>query len=228
MGYRPTGDPVADALHELKERSWYALKDWPFYSGGGVGFVPGILGDFSAEVDMASARAQQATTVEMAAVNVDPAAHHKPWVQNGQQRWMPNYTTSSRDRHTFFDPHGCPPYVGVEHDEDDGWRINWNLGTDYESNQYGKAFGDGKLLTGRVRLDRRGPYFAAYYRATGKNRPLDWVCVGAVRNDSLNPKVFLRVVGKRWRQENPARPAEWMPVIPNHFTFGNMTITRYV
>ncbi len=222
-----TGNAILDAVGDLTERSWYALKDWPFYAGGGVGFALGIDGDFSAEVDIESARAQQATTVEMAALNVDPAAHRKPWVQNDQKRWVANYTTSARDRHTFFDPHGGPPYVGVEHDEDDGWRINWNLGTDYESNQYGKAFGDGKILTGRVRLDRRGPYFAAYYRATGKSRPLDWVCVGAVRNDSLNPKVYLRVVGKRWRQENPARPDEWMPVISNHFIFRNMTITRF-
>jgi hypothetical protein len=38
-----------------------------------------------------------------------------------------NPPASFRDKHTFYDPHGAPPYVGVEHDaEDDGWRINWN------------------------------------------------------------------------------------------------------
>jgi hypothetical protein len=45
------------------------LKDWPFYSGGGVGFVS-IEGDFSA-VDVQSETAQQATIVEMAVLNVD-------------------------------------------------------------------------------------------------------------------------------------------------------------
>ena len=46
--------------------------------------------------------------------------------------------TSFREKDSFFDPHGAPPFVGVEHDEDDGYRINWNLGSEYDNNQYGK------------------------------------------------------------------------------------------
>ena len=228
VAYKPTGDEVKDQQERLLERTWESIRDWPFYSGGGVGFAVGIVGDFAAEVDVESVAAQQATTVEMAALNVDPATHRKPWKQKENGDWVPNYPESFRDKHTCFDPHGAPPYVGVEHDEDDGWRINWNLGIDYDSNQYGRPAGDGKLLTGRMRLDRRGNHFAAYYRATGKDGARHWVCVGAVRNDSLNPKVFLRLAGKRWRQENPDKPSEFMPVIPNHFTFRNMTITRFV
>jgi glycerophosphoryl diester phosphodiesterase len=219
----PMNDPVRDALQRLTERSWEALRDWPFYAGGGVGFNVGIVGDFAAEVDVESKTALQATTVEMAILNVDPATHRKPWREDG----TPNHTTSFRDKHSFFDPHGAPPYVGVEHDEDDGWRINWNLGTDYDANQYGKAFGDGKQLKGRMRLERRGNHFSAWYRGVGKERALDWVCLGAVRNDSMNAKVFLRCVGKRWRQEDPNDPSRWMDVIPNHFTFTNLTITRF-
>jgi len=222
------GDAVEDNLQKLLSRTWDALKDWPFYSGGGVGFVPGIEGDFSAEVDVQSETAQQATTVEMAVLNADPGAHRPPWIKNAAGKLAPNPPASFRDKHTFYDPHGAPPYVGVEHDEDDGWRINWNLGTDYDSNQYGRAVGDGKLLSGRMRLDRRGAYFAAYYRATGKSSPDDWVCLGVVRNDSLNSKVYLRLAGKRWRQEDPNNPSVFMPVIPNHFTFKNFTITRFL
>jgi hypothetical protein len=48
-----------------------------------------------------------------------------------------------------------------------------------------------------------------------------------VRNDSLNSKVYLRLAGKRWRQEDPNNPSVFMPVIPNHFTFKNFTITRF-
>jgi glycerophosphoryl diester phosphodiesterase len=221
------GDAVKDDLQKLLSRSWDALKDWPFYSGGGVGFVPGIESDFSAEVDVQSETAQQATTVEMAVLNADPGAHRPPWIANTTGKLVPNPPASFRDKHTFYDPHGAPPYVGVEHDEDDGWRINWNFGTDYDSNQYGRSVGDGKLLTGRMRLDRRGAYFAAYYRATGKSSPEDWICLGVVRNESLNPKIYLRLAGKRWRQEDPNNPSAFMPVIPNHFTFKNFTITRF-
>jgi glycerophosphoryl diester phosphodiesterase len=222
-----SGNSIEDELQKLRSRTWDALKDWPFYSGGGAGFVPGIEGDFSAEVDVESETAQQATTVEMAVLNADPGAHRPPWIMNTAGKLVPNPPASFRDKHTFYDPHGAPPYVGVEHDEDDGWRINWNLGTDYDSNQYGRAVGDGKLLTGRMRLDRRGAYFAAYYRATGKSSPEDWVCLGVVRNESLNPKIYLRLAGKRWRQEDPNNPSAFMPVIPNHFTFKNFTLTRF-
>jgi len=228
INYVPSGDPVKDELEQLTESSWEALKNWPFYSGGGAGFAPGIRGDFSAEVYIESVKAQQATTVEMAATNVDPAPHRKPWVQDANGEWIANSPQSFRDKHTFFDPHGGPPYCGVEHDEDDGWRINWNLGIDYDSNQYGKSVGDGKQLKGRMRLDRRGVHFAAFYRPDGLDRASDWICVGAVRNESLNHVVYLRLAGKRWRQENPDNPSQWMEVIPNHFTFRNFTLRRFV
>ncbi|HEY0372624.1 MAG TPA: glycerophosphodiester phosphodiesterase family protein, partial [Thermoanaerobaculia bacterium] len=221
-----TGDAVQDKLSALTEDSWAALRTWPFYSGGGAGFAPGVRGDFSAEVDIESASAQQATTVELAAVNVDPATHIAPW-KEVDGKWQPNVPSSFRDKHTFYDPHGAPPFVGVEHDEDDGWRINWNLGTDYDSNQYGKASGDGKQLKGRMRLDRRGSDWAAFYRPAGLTALADWICVGACRNESLNEVVYLRLAGKRWRQEDAAKPDQFVPVIPNHFVFRNFNLTRF-
>ena len=136
------------------------------------------------------------TRLEMAALNVDPGAH----------RGKPPETF--RDKDSFYDPHGAPPYVGVEHDEDDGFRINWNLGSEYDNNQYGRPVGDGKTpRAARLRLERRGPFFAAYYRNDVDAR--DWVCVGTVRNDSLNPVVYLRCVGKRWRQEKEDDPTQF-------------------
>ena len=79
-----------------------------------------------------------------------------------------------------------------------------------------------------MRLDRRGTFFAAFYRPDGLDRVSDWICVGAVRNESLNEVVYLRLAGKRWRQEDPANPSKWMDVIPNHFTFRNITLKRFV
>jgi hypothetical protein len=219
----PTGDPVQDKLRDLTEDSWSSLRTWPFYSGGGAGFAPGVRGDFSAEVDIESAAAQQATTVELAAVNVDPATHIAPWKEAGG-KWVPNVPTSFRDKHTFYDPHGAPPFVGVEHDEDDGWRINWNLGTDYASNQYGRASGDGKPLTGRMRLDRRGCDWAAFYRPAGLHAPTDWICVGACRNGrSMTSSTSAWPASGGVRRT--ARPDQFVPVIPNHFVFRNFNLT---
>jgi hypothetical protein len=200
-------------LQELREQMWFALKDWPFYSGGGVGLVPGITGDFRAEVDYTVHQVGQATTLEMAVLNVDPGAH---------QSKVPE---SFRAKDSFYDPHGAPPYVGVEHDEDDGYRINWNLGSEYDNNQYGSPRGNGKALSGRLRLERRGSHFAAYYR-NDTDAP-DWVCVGIARNDSLNPHVYLRCVGKRWRQEREDDPSKFYPILENEFVFKNLTITRF-
>ena len=99
--------------------------------------------------------------------------------------------------------------------------------TDYDANQYGAPSGDGTILSGRMRLDRRGAYFAAFYRDSDKQTDADWVCVGVAENQSLNYRVYLRLAGKRWRQEDPADPSRWMPVVPNRFKFTDMTITRF-
>ncbi|MFG3295254.1 glycerophosphodiester phosphodiesterase family protein [Streptomyces sp. NPDC048179] len=214
-------DPIERRLAELEERSWDALGDWPFYSGGGLGVIHGLRGDFAAEVRVESAVAAQATMCEMAAVNADPGTHHPPFNDDG----TPRFPRSFRDKDAFYDPHGAPPFVGTEHDEDDGYRINWNLGTLYDTNQYGPPVGDGRVLAARLRLERRGAYFAAYTRNDVDTH--DWVCVGTVRNDSMNETVHLRCSGKRWRQEDPADPTRYMPIQANEFVFQNLRITRY-
>lgn len=211
---RPPTDAVDARLLALEQKLTYTARDWPYYSGGGVGVLQGIRGDFVAEVDYTVQQVGQATTLEMAVLNVDPGAHQA----------TPPATFHGKD--SFFDPHGAPPYVGVEHDEDDGYRINWNLGVEYDNNQYGPPVGNGAALGGRLRLERRGAYFAAYYR-NDVDAP-DWVCVGVTRNESMNRTVFLRCVGKRWRQEDENDPTKYMPILPNRFTFRNLDVTRYL
>jgi glycerophosphoryl diester phosphodiesterase len=206
-------DPAERRLEVLEENMMYALTNWPFYSGGGVGLVLPIEGSFAAEVDFEADVAQQSTMCELAVTNVDPAAH------------QPDAPGTARQKAAFFNPHGAPPFVGAEHDEDDGYRINWNLGSEYDDNQYGRPVGDGTVLAGRFRLERRGHFFSAYYRNAAD--ATDWVCVGAVCNDSLNARVYLRAAGKRWRQETPEDPTKFFPVPANHFVFANLTVDRF-
>lgn len=212
-------DPTQRALSLLEERMHYALKDWPFYSGGGFATAFPIDADFSAEVDFVWEVASQATMLEMAAVNVDPPPHRPGWREFEGKR-EPNLPASFRDKNAFFDPHGAPPFVGVERDEDDGFRVNWNIGTDYDANQYARPHGRGDAKRGRLRLDRRGAWFSAYYRDDG-NR--DWVCIGSCRNDSMNRRVYLRCAAKRWRQERPGGDG-FMPIPENAIVFSNLTI----
>lgn len=215
------GNPLERAVERLRWDVVNVAREWPFYSGGGLGVRSGITGDFAAEVDYRVQNVGQATTLEMAVVNADPGAH---------QATPP---ASFRDKDSFFDPHGAPPFVGVEHDEDDGYRINWNLGTEYDNNQYGRPIGDGRTPRGaRLRLERRGSWFAGYYRApvdeAGNNlAPRDWVCVGVARNESLNRTVHLRCVGKRWRQEKASDPTQHEPILANRFTYRNLKIVCF-
>lgn len=213
-------DPVQAKLSALEERLHYALKDWPFYSGGGLGTTFPIDEDFSAEVDFEWKVASQATMLEMAVVNVDPPTHHPGWRAGESGSREPNTPLSFRDKNAFFDPHGAPPFVGVERDEDDGFRINWNLGSDYDNNQYARPHGNGKSMRGRLRLDRAGAWFSAYYRDDGNP---DWVCLGSCRNESMNRRVYLRCATKRWRQERPDGPG-FMPIPENSVVFRNLTI----
>jgi hypothetical protein len=214
-------DPTERRLQQLQEQLWNAAMTWPFYSGGGVGVTCGIEGPFAVETDFRQDVAQQGTMCELAVTNVDPGAHQPPWNPDGS----PRYPRSVHDKANFFNPHGAPPFVGSEHDEDDGYRINWNLGSEYDDNQYGRPVGDGTVRAGRLRLERRGSFFAAYYR--NDEDATDWVCTGVARNESLNPSVYVRVVGKRWRQENPTDPTQFSPVPANEFVFSNLSITRF-
>lgn len=213
--------PEEARLQRLENELMYATKDWPYYSGGGLGTVVGIQGDFIAETEYRVETVGQATTLEMAATNVDPGAHQA----------TPPKTFRQKD--SFYDPHGAPPYVGVEHDEDDGYRINWNLGVEYDNNQYGKPVGDGRSPRGaQMRLERRGSVFTAYYRAGVDAMddllgPADWVAVGAIRNESMNPTVFLRCAGKRWRQEREDDPNKYMPILANRYLFKSLKVRRF-
>jgi len=227
------GDGLERRVTQLEQRLWYAVKDWPFYSGGGFGLLTGIEGDFVAEVDYTTTHVGQSTTLEMAAVNANPSGHQPPWNKDGS----PRLPATMRNKSIFFVPHGAPPFAGVEHDEDDGYRVNANLGTDYDNNHWGRPVGNGKAMSGRLRLERRGPFFSALYRnedppsdapdEAGRGLATDWVCAGVVRNESLNPHVFLRCAGKRWRQEREDDPHAYYPIVPVEFVFKDFQVRRF-
>lgn len=207
-------DAINQRLNKLELRILYVEKSWPFYSGGGLGVIKPIEGDFIATVDYEMKNPMtQAQTLEMAVTNVDPAGHRETPPE------------SFRDADAFYDPHGCPPYTGAEHDENDGYRINWNLGSAYDNNQYGPPVGDGNTpLSGTLRLERRGNYFSAYYK-NNTDAPF-WICTGVVKNASLNDRIFLRCVAKRWLQEREDDPSAYYPVRENTFSFKNLHITK--
>ena len=135
-------------------------------------------------------------------------------------RIRPTPPTSFREKDSFYDPHGAPPFVGVEHDEDDGYRINWNLGSEYDNNQYGKPVGDGKTPRARAAAAGAARAFSPPTIATTIDAARLGLLSASRRNESLNPTVYLRCVGKRWRQENRGRTrTSSCRSSANHFVF---------
>lgn len=218
-----TADGIERRVRRLEGLMQLALRRTPTYCGGGAGLVQAIQGAFVAEVDVASQRAVQSTMVEIAVLNVNPGRHLPPWNPDGSPR-MPG---NDHDKHAFFDPHGAPPFVGSEHDEDDGFRINSHFGSEYADNNYGRDAGEGKLLNVTLRLERRGAYFSTYVRPQSEADPDGWICTGVVRNDSLNGRVYLRCVGKRWQKADPQNAGGYLPVVPNHFLFSRVMVKRF-
>ena len=108
--------------------------------------------------------------LEMSVVNVDPGGEGDP----------------------FFQARGAPPFVGVEHSAEEGRRMIWNLGADAGSTRSGDPMDEAGASAGQLRLERRGPWFSGYFK---EGEDGEWTCAGAVRNDSLNRRVFLRCVG---------------------------------
>jgi hypothetical protein len=217
----PAGSVEAKISH-LEDLVQLALRRTATYTGGGVGLTQSLDEEFSVEVDVSSRIATQATTVEIAITNVNPGPHITPWNADGSPRLPQN----DHEKHVFFDPHGAAPFVGSEHDENDGFRINSHLGSEYADNNYGTDVGDGTMLEATLRLERRGPYVSAYYRPMGNNGSRDWICTGVVRNDSLNPRVYLRCAGKRWQKMDPQNPGQHLPVVANSFLFSRVLVSE--
>jgi hypothetical protein len=143
-----------------------------------------------------------------------------PYNQDG----TPNFPNDPHEKHSFYDTHGSSPYVGSEQDENDGFRINWNMGKEYDDNQYGRSIGDRAMLATKLRLQKRGSFFAAYYSPKGNIDEMKWMCVGTVRNDSVIDNPYLRCSGKRWQKADPNNLGKYLPVVANHYTFQNLLI----
>ncbi len=220
---QPPANEVERRVLRLEGLMNLALRRSFTYVGGGVGLMHRITGDFEAQADVTSERAVQSTMVELSVVNVNPGRHLPSWNQDG----TPRYPRDDHEKHAFFDPHGAPPFVGSEHDENDGFRTNSHFGSEYADNNYGSDAGDGTVLDVSLRIERRGPYFSTYVRRQGSTEERDWICTGVVRNDSMNAGIFLRCVGKRWQKADPQNPGGYLPVVPNKFLVSRVIVNCF-
>lgn len=190
------------------------------YASAGVVTREPLSGDFEAELRFEVANPAPGTTFELAAIQVSPPP----------QTELPPVQFSSA--HRVFNVHGAPPYVSSEFDEDDGWRIGWNLGSrqggwnahgdwqaDNADNKYGHDVDGphGGLTTGWLALARHdGIYWSSRGRRADSGA---WRQTGSHQNGLLAGPIHLRIAAKHW-----VKHAEQMTVAPpnsiviTHFT----------
>jgi hypothetical protein len=183
------------------------------YSGGAAVCRIPIHGQFDAQVCFHAENPLQGTTLEVAAISIDPGAFH-----------VTNDDLDSRSVNLTFDVHGAPPYASSECDEDNGFRCGWNNGFNLTRidpswsassanmyNKYGRNVGrqSPPAKDGALRLMRNGSVFASYYR-DGNNTA--WVNSGAMLVHNLADDIFVRLAAKHWKKANSEPPS-------NHVVF---------
>lgn len=202
---------VQDGVHvEMQEGGSYA--------SGGLVTREALPGDFAAEVEFEVSRPRPGSTLELAAIRPAPPS---ATVLNPSRK---------EDCALVFNVHGEPPYVSSEFDEDDGWRIGWNVeapsfkfdaeGQPYasgENNQYGVNTAKNGVAgpsRGFLWLERVGQTWRARGRAETSAPWLDFRPHHQSDKTSLDGKfltgpVHLRLVAKHW-----AKPDEGAKVPP--------------
>lgn len=208
---------VGGRLNDSNEVSFWVQQGlhWRFtegnaYASAGVITRDPLSGDFEAELRFEVSNPVPGTTFELAAIQVSPP----PETELTPVAFSP--------AHRVFNVHGAPPYVSSEFDEDDGWRIGWNLGSrqggwnqqgswqaDNTDNRYGNDV-EGPhagLTTGWLRLSRQG---GTNWTASG--RRVDdgpWFPTGGKQTGLLDGPVHLRIAAKHW-----VKHAEHLTVAP--------------
>lgn len=176
------------------------------YASAGVVSQFSLDREFVVDVDFSYDNPAVANMMVLAVINQDvwPAYYHHPGVQEKPSAFFQNHA---------FDTHGAAPFVSMEREEADGFRLMkyTSVGGVYEwyGNWYLGDVGDGRSTRGRLRLERRGRFFSGYYQ---DDNNADWVGVGTLENASMNDRVNLRLGAKHYPKGGAPDPLERLHV----------------
>jgi hypothetical protein len=199
-------------------------EGYQYASAGVISRIP-LKGNFAIEVDWTFLNPQRATQMAVGFRNSDIfSTHQAPFNKNGEvvktkdSDWVDMWEVE----HQFFDTHGGPPFVMIEHEEKDGNRLCSNRVNSgffrWYNNFYFPNVGDGSANEGTFRLQRHGKLFSAYYKDKHNQ---DWVGISAVENESMNESLYLTLGAKHY----PKREAPG--ILPsNHVTYKNVKIYK--
>lgn len=208
---------VDDALIiDIKEGHQYA-------SAGVISRFP-LKGDFVIEVDWTFANPERATQMAVGLRNSDIfSTHQAPFNKNGEVKKDNDSVWAMWEvEHQFFDTHGGPPFVMIEHEEKDGNRLCSNRVNSgffrWYNNFYFPNVGNGNTNAGKFRLQRKGKLFTAYYKDEHNS---EWVGISSVENESMNESLYITLGAKHY----PKREAPG--ILPaNIVTYKNLKIYK--
>ncbi|MCA9705194.1 MAG: hypothetical protein KDK70_05000 [Myxococcales bacterium] len=223
-GVRPIVEQIFDdrrsfeaRVHQRDGKLRVSIDEGRRYASAGVVSTITVPDPFQLSVDFEFSNPQVANMMVLAVVN---GSAFDRFHQEGSVR-NPRYWTE----HPVFDSHGTPPFVSVEREEIDGFRIMHNDGNaglyEWFGNIYEPDVGNGDSRRGKLMLERRGHLFSGYYQDELND---DWVGVGFVENPSVRDRAYVRLVSKHYPKEG-ARDPVWSNEV-SYATFRAITWRR--
>ncbi|UTD27515.1 glycerophosphodiester phosphodiesterase family protein [Bradyrhizobium sp. WD16] len=185
------------------------------YASAGVVSVISVPDPFQLQVDFTFENPQTANMMVLAVTNITVFDRFH------QEGNVPN--PRAHMENPIFDTHGMAPYVSMEREERDGFRIMHNDGPDGLIEWYGNVYcpdvGHGDSLRGRFMLERRGHLFSGYYQ--DEQNP-QWVSVGFVECASMNERVYVRLASKHY-----PKAEQRDPLFANRSTYQHFRATTW-
>ena len=215
LGIEEYNEPVFCASTTVNDGLRIKVVEGKTYASSGVVSRFSLGGSFVADVDFTYDNPQVANMMVLAVINQEvwPSYYHKPGLQENPSPFWQNHA---------FDSHGAAPFVSMEREEDDGFRIMkyTSVAGVYEwyGNYYLGDVGNDKSTKGRLRLERRGRFFSGYYQDENND---DWIGVGTLENASMNSRVYLRLQAKHYPKRNAPDPLRSLNV-----TYNNLVVRR--
>lgn len=170
------------------------------YASAGVVSCFSVGNCFALDMDFTYDNPQVANMMVLAVIN------QEVWEQYYHQEGVWKNPNAMFQNHVF-DTHGAAPFVSMEREEADGFRLMKYTSTagvyEWYGNYYLCDVGNGQSKKGKLRLERRGRFFSGYYQDENNS---DWIGVGTTENASMNDRIYIRIGAKHYPKSGMPQP----------------------
>jgi hypothetical protein len=198
------------------------IKPSEYYASAGAVSQFSLGDSFVVDVDFTFDNPQIANMMVLAVINqqVWPGYFNHPGPQDTFSKGLTD--AYLKGMNNGFDAHGAAPFVSMEREEKDGFRIMKYTSQasvyEYYGAWYNGDVGSGSAKKGKLRLERRGRFFTGYYQ---DNDNKEWIGVGTLENTSMNERVYLRLAAKHYPKAHCPQPLAKLNV-----SYSNLIVHR--